>query len=164
MTEPSAPPSVLFVCLGNICRSPLAEGIFLHLAAERGIDGMIVDSAGTGGWHAGEGPDRRASAVATKRGVHLPSIARQIERADFERFTHIIAMDASNHENLLSMGAPAERLRLMRSYDPSHSIQSAPDVPDPYYGGDDGFDRVFDMLMAACAGLLDELAANAPER
>ena len=77
---------------------------------------------------------------------------------------YIIAMDASNHENLLAMGAPADRVRLMRSYDPSHSIDNAPDVPDPYYGGNDGFDRVFDMLLAACAGLLDQLATNTPGR
>jgi len=164
MTEPADPPSILFVCLGNICRSPLAEGIFLHLANERGLHGFVVDSAGTGGWHAGEGPDKRAAAVAKKRGVHLPSIARQVEHADFARFTHIIAMDASNSENLLAMGAPADRLRLMRGYDPSHSAQSAPDVPDPYYGGDDGFEQVFDMLMAACQGLLDELTAARQDR
>ena len=171
MTEPRAetpanPPAILFVCLGNICRSPLAEGIFLHLAAQRGLEGLAVDSAGTGGWHAGEGPDRRALAVAKQRGVHLPSIARQVVREDFARFTHIIAMDQSNLENLVSMGAPEDRVRLMRSYDPAHASGAtlhAPDVPDPYYGGDEGFDRVYDMLVAACRGLLDELAAARPQ-
>lgn len=162
----SPTPAILFVCLGNICRSPLAEGIFLHLAAQRGLEGLTVDSAGTGGWHAGEGPDRRALAVARQRGVHLPSIARQVVREDFARFTHIIAMDQSNLENLVSMGAPEERVRLMRSYDPAHANGSAPyapDVPDPYYGGDEGFDHVYDMLVAACRGLLDELAGAGPQ-
>lgn len=156
-----APPSILFVCLGNICRSPLAEGIFLHLARQRGIDGLVVDSCGTGGWHEGEGPDARALAVARARGVHLPSIARQVRAPhDFQSFTHIVAMDASNMENLLAVGAPAERVRLMRSYDPTYRDGTAPDVPDPYYGGDDGFDKVFDMLLAACEGLLDEIEAG----
>lgn len=158
MTDPSAPPSILFVCLGNICRSPLAEGIFLHLARERGLEGLVVDSCGTGGWHEGEGPDRRAMAVAKQRGVHLPSRARKVRAPeDFERYTLIVAMDASNLEDLLELGAPRDRVRLMRSYDPAHRDQSAPDVPDPYYGGDDGFDQVFDMLVAACEGLLDEI-------
>lgn len=156
MSEPA--PSILFVCLGNICRSPLAEGIFLHLAQQRGVDRLVVDSCGTGGWHEGEGPDRRALAVAKARGVHLPSRARRVRPAeDFEAFTHIIAMDASNVQNLLELGAPRDRLRLMRSYDPAYRDGEAPDVPDPYYGGDDGFDQVFDMLLAACEGLLDEI-------
>lgn len=164
MSDTNTPPSILFVCLGNICRSPLAEGIFLHLAKERGLEGLIVDSCGTGGWHEGEGPDRRAMAVAKKRGVHLPSRARQVRgERDFVEFTHIIAMDASNVENLLAMGAPEDRVRLMRSYDPAHAEGEAPDVPDPYYGGDDGFDNVFDMLVAACEGLLDEIT-NASSR
>lgn len=153
-------PAVLFVCLGNICRSPLAEGIFLHLARERGLNQLTVDSAGTGGWHAGEGPDKRAMAVATQRGVHLPSIARQVQRQDFTAFTHIVPMDASNLENLRAMGSPKDRTRLMRSYDPAHNGGPIPDVPDPYYGGPEGFDQVFDMLMAACQGLLDEIAQH----
>jgi protein-tyrosine phosphatase len=160
MIESESTPSVLFVCLGNICRSPLAEGIFLHLAAERGLK-VAVDSCGTGGWHAGEGADTRALAVAKARGVHLPSRARQVRVEDFEKFTYIVAMDASNLENLHSMGAPRDRVRLMRSYDPSHAGGHAPDVPDPYYGGDDGFDQVYDMLVAACAGLLDEIEGRA---
>lgn len=164
MTETANQPSILFVCLGNICRSPLAEGIFLHMAKERGLEGLVVDSCGTGGWHEGEGPDRRAMAVAKKRGVHLPSRARQVRgERDFVEFTHIIAMDTSNVENLLAMGAPEDRVRLMRSYDPAHAGGDVPDVPDPYYGGDDGFDNVFDMLAAACAGLLDEIT-NASSR
>lgn len=157
MSEPA--PSILFVCLGNICRSPLAEGIFLDIAKKRGIEGLVVDSCGTGGWHQGERADRRALAVAESRGVHLPSRARQIRPSeDFSDFTHLVAMDASNVQDLLELGAPEHRLRLMRSYDPAHRDGHPPDVPDPYYGGDDGFDQVFDMLLAACGGLLDEIA------
>lgn len=152
-------PAILFVCLGNICRSPLAEGIFLHLAERHGLERVIADSAGTGDWHVGEGPDRRAMAVARGRGVYLPSIARQVRvPEDFERFTHLVPMDASNLEHLLALGAPPERVRLMRAYDPVHHGQdAAPDVPDPYYGGDDGFERVFDMLESACLGLIEAL-------
>ncbi|GIW74419.1 MAG: hypothetical protein KatS3mg103_0941 [Phycisphaerales bacterium] len=152
--------SVLFVCLGNICRSPLAEGIFLDLLRRRGIEGIMVDSAGTGGWHAGERPDRRALAVAERRGVALPSIARKVAVEDFDRFTHIVAMDASNYEDLLSLGAPMEKVRLMRSFEPGLGTGPARDVPDPYYGGPEGFDEVFDMLQSACEGLLEHLLAE----
>lgn len=161
--SPQQPPAVLFVCLGNICRSPLAEGIFLHLARRHGLEGVVVDSAGTGDWHAGEGPDPRALAVARRRGVHLPSIARQVRAPeDFERFTHLVPMDASNLARLLDLGAPPERVRLMRAYDPAHAgREAAPDVPDPYSGGDEGFERVFDMLEAACRGLVGALREGA---
>jgi protein-tyrosine phosphatase len=158
MSDQNTPPSVLFVCLGNICRSPLAEGIFLHLAGARGVD-VVVDSCGTGGWHAGEGPDRRAMAVAKSRGVHLPSRARKVCVEDFGRFDYIVAMDETNLDNLLELGAPKDRVRLMRSYDPAHAGLRAPDVPDPYFGGDEGFDSVYDMLVAACEGLLDEITS-----
>ncbi|MCW5768922.1 MAG: low molecular weight phosphotyrosine protein phosphatase [Phycisphaeraceae bacterium] len=152
---------VLFVCMGNICRSPLAEGIFLHLASERGVrDRFLVDSAGTGAWHTGEPADPRSIAVALARGVHLPSIARQVDpESDFERFDLILAMDRSNRTGLLNLGAPSERVRLMRSFD--STLRGAPedelDVPDPYYGRGDGFVRVYDMLHRATTGLLDEL-------
>lgn len=155
---------VLFVCLGNICRSPLAEGIFLHVARERGVaDRFEADSCGTGHWHAGEPPDHRAMAVAKRRGVHLPSIARQVDAGcDFEDFDVIVAMDASNRQALVRLGAPEERVRLMRSYDRelADARGEALDVPDPYYGGPEGFDRVFEMLERACHGLLDELLAQ----
>ncbi|MFG0283927.1 MAG: low molecular weight protein-tyrosine-phosphatase [Phycisphaerales bacterium JB039] len=155
------PRSLLFVCLGNICRSPLAEGIFLHLAEQRGVAGdFTVDSAGTGHWHVGERPDRRASQVASRHHVILPSIARQVDPAsDFDRFDLILPMDLDNRRDLLSLGAPPFKVRLMRSFDVE--LADAPDaqlvVPDPYFGDGDGFERVFAMLRQACDGLLDEL-------
>lgn len=149
--------SVLFVCLGNICRSPLAEGVFLHLARERGVDGAFrVDSCGTGGWHAGERPDPRSLAVAKKHGVELPGRARKYDPPADNALDWLIPMDVSNRDDLLDAGAPKERVRLLRSFD---AARSGPlDVPDPYYGGPGGFDEVYEMVRAACAGMLDELA------
>ncbi|GIK20189.1 MAG: low molecular weight phosphotyrosine protein phosphatase [Leptolyngbya sp. PLA2] len=158
------PRSLLFVCLGNICRSPLAEGIFLHLAHARGLrDRFEVDSCGTGAWHVGERPDARAAAVARANGVKLVSIARRLDpRTDFQRFELILPMDRSNRDHLLDAGAPETRVRLVRSFDPS--LHGAPecelDVPDPYYGGPDGFQHVYDMLTRSCHGLLDRIAPN----
>ena len=150
--------SVLFVCLGNICRSPLAEGLFIHLADRRGLlDRFRVDSAGTGGWHAGEKADPRSRAVAAKHGIELPSRARKIEPRSDRQFDLVIAMDAQNHRDLLELGFDDGRVRLMREWD-----EHAPgdDVPDPYYGGDDGFDRVYEMLLRSCEMLLNELTAD----
>lgn len=155
------PKRLLFVCLGNICRSPLAEGIFLDLAEKRGVaDRFEVDSAGTGSWHVGERPDRRAAAVARRNNIMLPSIGRQVDPSrDFEHFDLLLAMDTENLAELRSLGAPEEKVRLMRSFDPE--CEAAPDtdrcVPDPYFGEGDGFDRVHEMLVRACDGLLDEL-------
>ncbi len=163
--NPGTPPrSLLFVCLGNICRSPLAEGIFLHLADARGLrERFEVDSCGTGAWHVGERPDPRAADVAQANGLRLVSIARQIDpRRDFDRFELILPMDRSNRDDLLDAGAPENRVRLVRAFDPS--LQGATerelDVPDPYYGGPDGFQHVFDMLVRACEGLLDRIAPD----
>lgn len=156
--------ALLFVCLGNICRSPLAEGLFIHLANQRGvIDRFLVDSAGTGAWHVGKAADSRSIAVARAHGVHLPSVARQVDAAtDFERFDLILAMDRANRTDLLDLGAPRERVKLMRSFDAT--LAGADDreleVPDPYYGHGDGFQRVYDMLLRATTGLLDELGAR----
>ena len=154
---PDAHTSVLFVCLGNICRSPVAEGVFLHLAAQHGVaDRFRVDSCGTGGWHAGERPDPRSLAVAHRHGVTLPGTARKYTPKTDNQFDAIIAMDASNHADLLAAGAPADRTHLLRAFDPAyaHDPDRAPDVPDPYYGGPDGFDTMFEMIQRACAGLL----------
>ncbi len=149
---------VLFVCLGNICRSPLAEGIFIHMARQRGmLDRFDIDSAGTGAYHAGERADPRSIRVAKKHGVELVSIARQFQpREDIDRFDLIIAMDRENERNLLGKGAPRDRLRLMRSYDPALAGARGAelDVPDPYFGEGDGFQSVYDMLTRACSGLL----------
>ncbi|MCL4209491.1 MAG: low molecular weight phosphotyrosine protein phosphatase [Phycisphaeraceae bacterium] len=146
---------VLFVCLGNICRSPLAEGVFLHKINARGVASRFrVDSAGTGGWHAGETPDPRAIAVAKKRGIVLPSRARQVTRDDFQRFHHLVAMDESNRETLIERGCPPERVRLLLEDDDSTRLI---EVPDPYYGGPEGFETVFQLIDSGCEALLERL-------
>lgn len=133
---------VLFVCLGNICRSPTAEGVFRELVARARLDGEIeIDSAGTGAWHAGEPPDRRMRTAAKKFGFVLGGAARQVRTEDHTRFDVIFAMDRSNLENLSAKrpkGATA-RLELFRDYDPEGRGE---DTPDPYYGGPEGFDEV----------------------
>lgn len=152
---------VLFVCLGNICRSPLAEGIFIQRARKRGVlDRYRVDSAGTGHWHVGRPADPRSIEVGQRHGIELPSIGRQVNpMTDFENFAHILAMDRSNRDDLLDLGAPTERVRLYRSFDPE--LSGAPDdqldVPDPYYGEGDGFLRVYEMLVRATEGFFDDL-------
>ena len=151
---------VLFVCLGNICRSPLAEGVFLHLVREAGLaDRFEVDSAGTGDWHVGERPDARAAAVALRHGVELPSRARQVTRDDLDTFDHVLAMDRENLRELERMARPGARaeIRLLRAHDP---VRDGDDVPDPYYGGPSGFDLVYDMVHRSCSALLDELTAT----
>lgn len=150
--------SLLFVCLGNICRSPLAEAIFLHLAEQRAAsDRFQVDSCGLGSWHVGERPDPRAAEVARRHGVRLDSVARQLAPArDFQRFDMLLAMDRANLRGLLDAGAPPRKVHLLRSFDPAVR-EAMPEVPDPYYGGNDGFETVYRMLHAACNGLLDHL-------
>lgn len=143
---------VCFVCLGNICRSPTAEGIMLHLVRKAGLDGQVyIDSAGTGAWHVGERADPRSRAVAHQRGFELPSIARQFQADDFSEFDYIIAMDRSNREHLERLG-PGESVHMLREFDPQDPSRA--DVPDPYFGGDDGFEHVFDLCERACQGLL----------
>lgn len=155
------PIALLFLCLGNICRSPLAEGIFIHRATARGVaDRFRIDSAGTGGWHAGNRPDPRSIAVARKHGVELPGRARKLAAdSDGVAFELILAMDRQNAIDAIDAGIPPERVRLMRSFDltADPASQSDAEVPDPYYGGDGGFDEVYDMLVRACDGLLDAL-------
>lgn len=151
---------LLFVCLGNICRSPLAEGVMRQLVAERGLEGQIeVDSAGTGAWHAGEEPDARSSAVAARHGVSLAGQrARRVEDGDFRAFDLLLTMDMENQADLLGR-APAkyaERVVRLRDFDP----QGEGDVPDPYYGGPQGFENVFAMVHRSCAALLDSLAGE----
>ena len=162
---PGTSVSVLFVCLGNICRSPLAEGIFASLAGERGLDGQFqVDSAGTAGYHSGEPPDSRSTAVAAAHGVRLTGSARQVTPRDLERFDIVVAMDRSNRRSLERLRRRLRRRRgtiadivMMRDYEPG---AREPDVPDPYYGGPGGFERVYRILERACNGLLDELAGS----
>ena len=149
-------PRVCFVCLGNICRSPTAEGVFRHLLEEaRLTDIVVVDSAGTAAYHAGEKPDRRSRETARRRGIHLDGRARRFETRDFERFDYVIAMDAANERDLLAI-APDElaraKVHMLRDFDPEAGDGS--DVPDPYYGGADGFETVLDVCIAGCQGLL----------
>jgi protein-tyrosine phosphatase len=147
--------------MGNICRSPTAEGVMRTLVREAGLDGRIeVESAGTGGWHAGEPPDARATEAARRRGVALAGAARQVRPDDFEAFDLLIAMDRENLQGLLAVAPDqdaAERVRLLREFDPAAGGEL--DVPDPYYGGDRGFETVLDHVQAACRGLLAELRA-----
>ena len=150
--------SVLFVCTGNICRSPTAEAIFRKLVAKAGMSETILsDSAGTHGYHIGEPPDRRAQASAADRGYDLSSLrARRVEREDFQRFDLIVAMDRGHFAILSRMAEPsaAHKLKLMMSYAGGFEEE---DVPDPYYGGPQDFERVLDMLEDAARGLLDFL-------
>lgn len=149
-------PSVLFVCLGNICRSPLAEGVFRHLAEREGVE-VEIDSAGTGDWHLGHAPDERAQAVAEQNGIDICHLrARLVTPEDFERFDYIVAMDASNLANLEAMrpeGAKAEIGRLL-----DYALEAGvPDVPDPYYGGPEGFDETYRLVAAGAQGLLNHV-------
>ena len=145
-----APPRVLFVCTGNICRSPTAEGVLRHLAREAGFE-VHVESAGTGDWHVGDPPDERAQHHAKGRGYDLSAQrARQVSAGDFEAFDLIVAMDRG-HLRVLEQHCPRQHRAKLRLLVPGR------DVPDPYYGGPEGFERVLDMAEEACRALLQEL-------
>jgi protein-tyrosine phosphatase len=144
------PTRVLFVCSGNICRSPTAEAVLRRLVDEAGLsDEIEVDSAGTGGWHVGDAPDRRAIEAGRRGGVTLTGAARQIAPADFDEFDVILAVDDENLARLRRIAPPGSHARVAKL--------AVDDVPDPYYGGDDGFDDVLEQITAACRELLDEL-------
>ncbi len=150
--------SVLFVCLGNICRSPAAEGVMQHLITERGLtDEITVDSAGTSSFHIGEPADRRMRLAASERGYDLTSRSRQATSRDYARFDLIIAMDRNNYRELATLfGEPTPKLRLLTEFLGPDAVK---DVPDPYHGGADGFQTVLDMLEEACPKILDQLVA-----
>ncbi len=155
----SQPVKVLFVCLGNICRSPVAEGVFRAKVREAGLERRIhIDSAGTGAWHVGNPPDRRMTATAKRRGVDLSQQrARQFVADDLEDFDVILAMDRSNLRNIQSLDTSDgfnERVSLFREWDPEPGDQ---EVPDPYYGGPEGFEHVFDIVDRTADALLDDL-------
>jgi protein-tyrosine phosphatase len=148
---------ILMVCLGNICRSPTAEGVLRHLIREQGLEGQVtVDSAGTGGWHVGEPRDTRSVAAAQRRGYVIDGRGRQVTAADFAEYDLLVAMDASNlHELRRIAPAGAEhKARALRDWDPAGSG----DVPDPYYGGANGFDEVLDIVERSCRALLADVA------
>ena len=149
---------VLFVCLGNICRSPTAHGVFAHLVKSSGLnDKVTVDSAGTAGWHIGAEPDKRSQAVAAQRGYDLSELqARQVSLADFIRFDYILAMDEQNLQDLKLLRPENYKgcLKLFLSFD---QCFAETEVPDPYYGGDQGFEHVVDLIEAAAQALLNDI-------
>ncbi len=152
------PYKLLFVCLGNICRSPAAENIMNHLIAQRGLTEQIVcDSAGTSNYHIGSPPDRRMTAAAQKQGIAMPGQGRQFTAADFEAFDLILAMDRDNFAGITALdpqGKFTAKVKLMCDFCTRHRLR---EVPDPYYGGSEGFNQVIDLLLDACTGLLDEI-------
>lgn len=152
---------VLFVCMGNICRSPTAHGVFRALLWREGLDHAVeVDSAGTHAYHVGEPPDRRAQQTARRRGLDLSDLrARQVEAGDFDRFDYVLAMDSENHRHLQALCPPGQRhkVKLFMDYAPQCG---ATDVPDPYYGGSRGFEEVFTLVEEASLGLLQTITAQ----
>ena len=152
---------VLFVCMGNICRSPTAHGVFQKMVDNQSLGHLIeVDSAGTHAYHVGEAPDPRAQAVAQRRGVDLsPLRARKVKAADFEMFDYVLVMDDDNYQNLDLICPPGreEKLSLFLDYAPTMRER---EVPDPYYGGESGFERVLDLIEAASEGLLAEIQSR----
>ncbi len=153
---------ILFVCMGNICRSPTAEGVFVRLLRERAPELEVeVDSAGTHDYHVGEPPDRRAIAAAARRGVDISTLrARRVDAEDFARFDLILAMDQDNRSTLLRLSPASfhERIRLLMEF--AGEVEGMLDVPDPYYGGAVGFERVLDLVERAAEGLLREIIAR----
>ncbi len=146
---------ILFVCLGNICRSPAGEGVFKGLVEQRGLEGEIeVDSAGTGAWHVGEGPDPRMSSAAARRGHRLLGRARRFTARDFQRFDLIIAMDRSNRRDILALDRDGEYAQKVRLFCDFLEDSTTKDVPDPYYGAGRGFDIVLDMMEAGSEPIL----------
>jgi len=151
---------VLFVCMGNICRSPSAEGYFQHIVKEAGLgDKIITDSAGTHAYHIGSPPDTRAQAAANKRGIDLSALrGRKVERDDFKTFDYVLAMDNSNFSDLEDVvGASADNLFMFLKF-AEHFSEN--EVPDPYYGGDQGFEHVLDLIEDASKGLLEDIKSK----
>jgi protein-tyrosine phosphatase len=150
---------VCFVCLGNICRSPIGEGVMRHLLKSAGLEDVVeVDSAGTAGYHAGDLPDAGARAAGRRFVVEVGGRARRFERSDFERFDYVLAMDRANFDDLLELTgdeSARQKLFLLRSFDPESPAGAS--VPDPYYGDDEDFDDVVRICLAACTPLLERL-------
>ena len=156
---------VLFVCTGNICRSPTAEGVFLHMVHRAGLENLVVvDSAGTHGYHVGDRPDPRAQAAAKRRSYDLSKLrARRLLSDDYARFDHLLAMDRG-HQSIMLPNSPPEhrsKIRLFMDYAPEVEHR---EVPDPYYGDDAGFDLVLDLVEAAAYGLLQAIRASMTSR
>ena len=151
--------SILFVCLGNICRSPAVEGVMRHRVEQRGLaDRIAIDSAGTIGYHAGKPADPRMRAAARRRGYDLTSRARRVERADLDQYDLIVAMDANNLADLRALHpSPRAEIRMLGSFSTWADPDDPPNVPDPYYGGDSGFEAVLDMIEKACDPVIDHV-------
>lgn len=151
---------VLFVCLGNICRSPLAEGIMSHRITEAGLaDKIEVDSCGTSNYHIGDKPDVRTRTNAKKNGISLNHLGRQLTEMDLEEFDFILAMDRSNHQNIMRLKNASKhisKIKLMREFDPAQGDE----VPDPYYGGEQGFQEVFEILDRSVEGFISHLRSQ----
>lgn len=171
----TAPMRICFVCLGNICRSPTAAAVMRHEADAAGLGERIeIESAGTGGWHIGDPPDARAAAEARRRGIAMQNAASRFTRDDFDRFDLVLAMDRQNLGDLCALApTPADRakVRLLRGYAPGAASRrdgrengsgDGTDVPDPYFGGASGFADVFEMIQAACRGLIENLRTATP--
>jgi protein-tyrosine phosphatase len=153
--------SILFVCLGNICRSPAAEAICIDLINQKGLnDGFIVDSAGTGSWHIGKKADARMRISAERRGLNILSTARQINTKDFENFNYILAMDNSNFKNIndLKNRNHSSDFSSIQKIQDFRSVFKDLEVPDPYFGGDEGFDHVLDILEDSVGGFLESIS------
>lgn len=148
--------NVLFVCMGNICRSPTAQGVFEELVRKEGLEGEIsADSAGTGTWHLDHPPDERAQESARLRGIDLASQrARRISGEDFEAFDYILTMDEENYRRVTTLGSGQAEVRRFLDFHPDPALT---EVPDPYFGESDGFERVFDLIEEASEGLLDDI-------
>lgn len=159
----SEPTKLLFVCLGNICRSPTGEGVMRHLVEDEGVaERFEIDSAGTGSWHIGDTPDARSVAAAAARGIVIEGRARQVTGADFDHYDLILAADRYNFRDLQAIAPTDEdeaKVRMLREFDPMSTPDDL-DVPDPYYGGPSGFDDVIDLVEAACRGLLADVLAG----
>ena len=155
--EEKAQISVLFVCMGNICRSPLAEGIFRQKLVDAGLSDLVaVDSAGTGNWHQGDGADPRSVETALRHGIDISGQrARQVTPDDFDHFDMIFAMDRSNEATMRARAPSARHGKIMLFLE--HTLGSRADVPDPYYGGEDGFEDVYQLLREGCSELVSKL-------
>ncbi|QKI88914.1 low molecular weight protein-tyrosine-phosphatase [Thiomicrorhabdus xiamenensis] len=153
--------SVLFVCLGNICRSPTAHAVFRKLVIDEGLAKQIeIDSAGTAAYHVGNPPDSRSTQVAQGRGIQMNDLrARAVDFGDFYQFDYILAMDHSNYSNLYEMALPEHREKLHMFLQFTEEFEET-EVPDPYYGGPQGFDHVFDLVESASRGLLEHIKQN----
>ncbi len=158
MADMSNKVSVLFVCLGNICRSPTAHGVFRNMVIQAGLEDRIeIDSAGTAAFHIGKSPDGRSAAVALERGVDMADLsARKVDFGDFYVYDYILAMDDANYSNLMDMALPehVDKVKMFLDYTQDFSES---EVPDPYFGGAQGFDHVFDLVESASLGLLEHI-------